>query len=140
MSDEALLDEVRALREEIRHLPEAIAAAMAVVRTPQRDLGEDEERDLTTLARGITAAIGDRAFLAAELVAHSRLDPALQGTLDTAGCGSDCRKLGKRLQRAEGHPLQGHKVERVRTERGGALWRIVAISRVSLPLYSRSSP
>jgi hypothetical protein len=137
---DTIVELLREMLEELRALPGAIAAALHTTapapRSPLPPLRDGEQETLVAFARDVSTSIGDVVFAAHELVAHARFDPALAEALNRAGCGSDSRKIGKRLQRSEGRALQGYTVERVKTERGSAVWRIIRFARVSLPLNS----
>jgi hypothetical protein len=137
-----LVRSIHDLIVELRALPAAIAEALQYVDQPRcRALRDGEHVELVVLITAISAAVGNRLFTANELIKHAEdVEPALRMTLvQVVGVfdSRTARRIGKRLQRAEGQRLNGYQVERVKTERGGAVWRITAPSRVSLPHDSR---
>jgi len=76
----------------------------------------------------IAGAVGSRRFTCRELVAHSRVDPALAAALESADITTP-RGCGKVLRRLERHPLSGYVLVRVGQDRDGIIWR-VQVSRV----------
>ena len=127
-----VVDLLRQILDELRARPVNPASTCG--------LRDNERASLTRFVSSIAAAIGDRMFTARELAAHAdSVDPILKAALERAGCDGDSRRLGKRLQRAEGRPLQGYKVERIGSDRDGAIWRIDTHQRLSLPRDSRSN-
>lgn len=134
--DDALLDEIRALRADLQRLPEAIAAALAAGFAPsaaRSALNDDEEKMLGRLLAGISASFGDATFTIAQLLEHSRFDPALKLALDRVVGEFDsrtARRIGKRLARCEHRSICGYQVRVTGKRRAGAIWQVVAAPRL----------
>jgi hypothetical protein len=71
----------------------------------------------------IAAAVGERAFSAAELVAHSAVDPDLRAALAAANLTSP-RRLGWALRRLDGRVIHGLRLAQIGSDRAGRVWCI----------------
>ena len=127
---------------ELRALPSAIAEAIAdaiAAAVPERrasTLNDDERAVLALLLPAISRAVGDRSFTTRELVHHAAtVDPELRIAIERATMtlnANSARRIGKRLQRAEGLAMSGGlHVERCDVDREGVVWRVVAAVRLS---------
>lgn len=103
------------LLAELRGIREALAAQRP------RPLPTADVAQLELLLPVLAAAIGDRIFSVAELGRHAQLagQEALQAAIAAAG-GS--RAVGRLLARAAGQEAAGIAVQRVGTDRDGAMW------------------
>jgi hypothetical protein len=71
----------------------------------------------------IAAAVADRAFSAAEVMAHAVYDEPLQRALAAAGI-SNARRLGKLFRRFEGSDIAGLQLQRIGSDYQGIIWRV----------------
>jgi hypothetical protein len=101
------------LRAELAALTTRIAALERVVRGPQ-------------LLHALAAAVEDRAFSAAEVIAHARLDPGLATALETSHIHT-ARSLGQYLWVASEHPMGPIRVTRLGVDRDGVTWRVTVV-------------
>jgi hypothetical protein len=108
-----LVLEVRALRAELAGRGAALPRAA----------------DTAGLLRVIVAAVGDRVFTCAELVAHSTLPASadLHAAIVASVGAANPRKLGKLLRSIEGQDFAGLSVRRVGSERDGLIWCVASL-------------
>lgn len=98
----------------------AIRALLEQQDQPKKNSGRSD----AILLLAVAEAVADRAFSAAEVIAHARLvDGALRAALEAAGV-TNGRKLGKVFRRLEGHEIAGLRLVRLGAERDGIVWRV----------------
>ena len=101
---------------ELRIIRQLVEARGAAVR-----LSRSDRAMLEGLLPAIAGAVGSEAFLVREL-----LHVDAQGLRGVLG-GCSAKALGRLLRRAEGQPVGGYVVERLNTENGAILWRVVKV-------------
>jgi hypothetical protein len=103
---------------------------------PRVTLTDTERGVLALLLPAISAAVGDRLFTVRDLLEHATtVDPELRIALECATFKLDAgsaRRIGKRLQRAQGLPMNGFSLVRHEAkDRDGVVWQIRANVRLS---------
>jgi hypothetical protein len=114
----ALLREILAGQRELRDALRELAEHERP-RQPQ-DLGADVGEHL----RAISAAVGDRVFSVAELLAHAAIPEgeALRAAIVGLLGSLNGKRLGKFLRRIEGQDIAGLCIERIGEDRSGVAW------------------
>jgi hypothetical protein len=88
-------------------------------RRPASTLSREDYTRLARLLPALGGAIGSEPFIASEVIEHD--SPAVR-----VGCrGMNARQLGRLLRRATGQPVAGLVVERLATEAGAVVWRVL---------------
>lgn len=113
---------------------ERIAVAVEANGAPQRP-------NVGALLRAIFERVGDRVFVAPELVEFALVADAeeLRGEIVRAVGALNPRRLGKRLAEVEGEEVDGLRLRRVGADRGGICWQVVRVSESANPPSSVSA-
>jgi hypothetical protein len=130
---EAMLVEVAELRARMN----AVAASVADLTLEVRGLRADEARRRVSrrehdrrddlLGMLVSQLVGDRVFLATEVLALASAHPQLRNALTSANASSG-KRLGHLLARLEGREIDGGlQILRLGAHRGGVLWRFVRL-------------
>ena len=86
--------------------------------------GVIRELDVAALVLAIAEGFGDHAFNARELVAHARTEG---GPLAVALDGRSPRRVGKALRQLTGHNIHGFCIQRIGSDREGAILQLVRV-------------
>lgn len=123
----ALLEEIRALRAELRSVRET---QTEILRLLQRKRGAATAESHAALLLAIADTWGDvEPFTAAELLRFRKLKPTLRDAIAAVYVDSP-KQLGKLFAKLNGAPIGGLEVVQVKNDhRGRILWR-VRVSRV----------
>ena len=118
-----MLELLRQIRDELRALRQATESRRA--RSPKKS---KDRKALALLLRSIRSSMGDKDFLARELIDRAATDPklraALRRVLGPLNAGS-ARRLGTILKLGAGAVGGGSLVVRLGESRDGALWKAV---------------
>jgi hypothetical protein len=124
MIDQAILEALHELRDALRGLPQAIAAAVTQ-KSHARRLSSADEAALAALLPVITAAIEGRPFLVCELTQHAKLNFAPAIALGKALASTNPRSLGRLLSRGCGINIGGYRIRKINfSERNGIRWTV----------------
>ena len=130
MSDDdaaAIVREFQLLRDAVRALPAAIAAAM---QTQAGTALSRADRDALSayLSTIVTPSLPRFCFTAAEALQHLQSSPLMLAAMAPAiGSPASTRKLGKLFARAEGVVIDGRMLAREGPLRDGVLWSAVRV-------------
>lgn len=107
---------------------ERIAVAVEANGAPQRP-------NVGALLRAIFERVGDRVFVAPELVEFALVADAeeLRDAIVRVVGALNARRLGRRFAEAEGETHGGFRIRRVGTDRDGILWRVERVSESANP-------
>ena len=107
---------VEALLRELVDLQRQILAALEQRQRPTQLTREEEARFVLVVA----LAVRGRAFNAAELLAHGRVDADLRQALG----GLTSRQIGKRLRTLADRDIGGLIVRRIKRDDAGTVWTV----------------
>ena len=108
---------------ELAELRDRVAALERAVQALQSGRGAHADADVRLLVAIETAAAG-LPFRAKDVIRRAGDVPALAAAVDDAFIETS-QELGKLFARLRGAPVAGVRLERVKFQRGGWLWRIV---------------
>jgi hypothetical protein len=116
---------LREIRDELRALPAAFAAAIKLEHRAPRRLSSADETMLRPLLTAIIDTIGTRDFYVRDLINHAKLDIAsaiaLQKALASIG---GALKIGRLLRRGVNADTGIYRVIAIGPTRDGVLWKI----------------
>jgi len=139
MDDEALVELMREIRDQLAALPAAIAAAIGQ-RHAARRLSRADETALSALLPAIAKAVGNRPFSMRELIQHAALEIAPAIALREALASADPRRIGRLLRRCCGNDVGGYRVREVDSRRDGVVWAVECDNRSSQKPAKFASP
>jgi hypothetical protein len=88
-------------------------------RRPASTLSREDYTRLARLLPAVGGQLGSEPFIASEVIEHD--SPAVR----VAARGLSARQLGRLLRRATGQPVAGLVIERLGSEAGAAIWRLL---------------
>lgn len=125
MSDDVIIAELRSLRASVERLCDDIEALAVRGR-----LGREDREMLAELYASAAPVFGAKVFTTSDVFAWPTLAPLVAGYTAST--------LSWLLSRAERVTLAGYRIERVGTDRGGALWQLRVQAVTPAPASARN--
>lgn len=107
-----------------------IADALERIATAIEGKNPPLRRVLGALLGAIFGRVGDRVFVATELIEYAEVADAeeLRSAILAAIGSANPRRLGKAFAEIEGEEIDGYRLQRVGADRGGICWKVARVS------------